>query len=90
MPTYSLVLFYDISNIPQKLYMEEQRRAIVNSFPDLTVEVVDSTDVRLSLYSTTPQRVPCLMIFKNNARMQTKHAKLQHSEAINWVRAFIQ
>lgn len=87
MPTYSVVIFYDKTNIPQKQYMTEQHHAIKNTFPNLTTELTDSDDSRLTLYSTLPQRMPALMVFKDGARMQTKHAKIAHTEAINWIRA---
>lgn len=90
MPSYKVVLFHDISNVPQQQYMTEQMNAIKNSFPDLTVELANSTDSRLALYSNISQRMPCIMVFKDNARMQVKHAKLQHPEAINWIRTFTQ
>lgn len=90
MPTYKVVLFYDTTDVPQQQYMKEQMNAIKNSLPELSVELAPSTDFRLALYSTIPQRMPCIMIFKNDARMQTKHAKLQHPEAINWIRSRIQ
>lgn len=90
MPSYKVVLFHDVSDIPQQQYMKEQQEAIKNLLPEITVELVDSTDPRLALYSTIAQRMPCVMIFKDNARMQVKHAKLQHSEAINWIRSRVQ
>ena len=89
MPTYKIVLFHDISDIPQQQYMNEQKNAIINSFPDVTVELANSADPRLALYSNISQRMPCIMVFKGEARMQVKHEKLGHPEAINWVRSLI-
>ena len=83
MPNYKVVLFTD--SIHQQ-YMTEQQEAIKKAFPDLTVELVDYTDSRFALYGTK-QRVPCIMTFKGDARMQSKHAKLQHVEAVAWVRS---
>jgi len=83
MPNYKVVLFTD--SVHQQ-YMTEQKQAINNSLPDLPVEVVDHTDSRLAKFSDK-NRVPCIMVFKDEARMQTRHSKLQHSEAVNWIAA---
>jgi len=85
MATYSVVLFYAESDDTQQQYMTEQQSAIQKAHPTLSVEVVSSTDSRLSLYGKYPERTPCILILKNGARMQAKHAKLQHTEAINWI-----
>jgi hypothetical protein len=83
MPNYKVVLFTD--SVHQQ-YMTEQQQAINSSLPDLPVEVVDYTDSRFAAFSDK-NRVPCIMIFKDEARMQTKHSKLSHSEALNWITA---
>ncbi len=83
MPNYKVVLFTDSINLQ---YMIEQKQAINNSLRDLAVEVVDYTDSRLAKFSDK-NRVPCIMVFKDEARMQTRHSKLQHSEAVNWIAA---
>lgn len=90
MPTYKVVLFYDISNSTQQQYMKEQQQAIKNSLPEISVDLTDSNDSRLSLYGKYPDRTPCILILKDGARMQAKHSKLQHSEAINWIRSRVQ
>ena len=83
MPNYKVVLF---SDLVQLQYMTEQKQAINNLLPDLAVEVVDHTDSRLAKFSDK-NRVPCIMIFKDEARMQARHSKLSHSEAANWIAA---
>lgn len=83
MPNYKVVLFSDLVHLQ---YMTEQKQAINDSLPDLPVEVVDYTDSRLAKFSDK-NRVPCIMIFKDEARMQTRHSKLSHSEVVNWIAA---
>ena len=83
MPNYKVVLFTDSIN---QQYMTEQQQAIKNSFSDLAVEVVDYTDSRFAKFSDK-NRIPCIMIFKDEARMQARHSKLSHSEAVNWINA---
>ena len=83
MSNYKVVLFTDSVN---QQYMTEQQQAIKKSLPDLAVEVVDYTDSRLTKFSDK-NRVPCIMVFKDEARMQARHSKLSHSEAVNWITA---
>lgn len=90
MATYKAVFFYDVNDPTQQQYMTEQMNATKNSLPDLAVELVDSNDSRLTLFSAKGSRVPCIMIFKGGARMQAKHAKLQHDAAINWIQSRVQ
>jgi hypothetical protein len=87
MATYKAVFFYDVNDTTQQQYMTEQMSATKNSLPDLSVELADSNDPRLTLYASKGSRVPCIMVFKGDARMQAKHAKLQHEAAINWIQS---
>lgn len=82
MPNYKVVLFTD--SIHQQ-YMTEQQEAMKKAFPTITIELVDHTDSRFALYGAR-QRIPCIMTFKDDARMRSRHAKFQHDEAIAWVR----
>ena len=86
MPSYKLVLFSD--NINQQ-YMSEQKKAIENAIPSLVTELSDSDDSRLALYAKHPNRMPCLMLFKDDARMQSRHTKRSHEEIINWIKTII-
>jgi len=90
MPTYKVVLFHDVANIPEKQYMSEQKNAIQNSLPSLTVELANSGDARLAKYTTNPTRMPCIIVFKDDARMAVKHAKLKHPDVINWIKARVE
>ena len=83
MSNYKVVLFTD--SVHQQ-YMTEQQEAISNSLSDLVIELVDYTDSRFAKFSNK-NRVPCIMIFKGEARMQSKYSKLSHSDAINWITA---
>ena len=86
MADYKVVFF---TNDLLRQYMNEQKLAIEKALPDVTTELADDNDSRLPLYSKTPKRMPCIMLFKNNARMLVKHAKRQHSEIVDWVKAAI-
>lgn len=86
MPKYKCVLFSD--SVTQQ-YMIDQEQAINLALPDVTTEQAGSDDSRLALYSKTPTRMPCLMIFKDGARMQTKHAKRGHDQIITWIKTIV-
>lgn len=86
MPSYKCVLFSDSVT---KQYMIEQEQAINLALPNVTTEQANSDDSRLALYSKTPTRMPCLMIFKDGARMQTKHAKRDHDQIIAWIKTIV-
>ena len=86
MATYKVVFF---TNDLHRQYMNEQKIEIENSLSNVTTELAEETDSRLSQYSKTPDRMPCIMLFKDNAKMLVKHAKRQHTEIVDWIRAAI-
>ena len=86
MANYKVVFF---TNDLLRQYMNEQKLAIENTLPDVTTELAEDNDSRLALYSKTPKRMPCIMLFKDEARMLVKHAKRQHSEIVDWIEAAI-
>lgn len=86
MASYKVVFF---TNDLLRQYMNEQKLAIENALPDVTTELAEDNDSRLSLYSKTPKRMPCIMLFKDDARMLVKHAKRQHTEIVDWIKAAI-
>ena len=86
MANYKAVFF---TNDLLRQYMNEQKLAIENALPDVTTELAEDDDSRLALYSKTPKRMPCIMLFKDNARMLVKHAKREHSEIVDWIKAAI-
>ena len=83
MPNYKIVLFSDPVTTQ---YMKEQEQAINNAIPNITTEQATHEDSRLQLYSNKSSRMPCLIIFKDGAKMQIKHAKRNHSEIISWIK----
>ena len=70
-------------------YMIDQELAINLAIPQVATEQATHEDARLALYSKTPSRMPCLMIFKDGARMQTKHAKRSHEEIVIWIQSIV-
>ncbi len=86
MPTYKVVLFSD--SIHQQ-YMNEQQRAINDALPDVTTEVANHEDSRLALFAKHATRMPCIIIFKDGARMQSRHAKRDHDKIVTWIRSIV-
>ena len=86
MPNYKVVLFSD--SIHQQ-YMIDQELAINDALPEVSTEQADYTDSRLALYSPTPTRMPALLVLKDGARMQIKHAKRTHEEIVTWIQSIV-
>lgn len=86
MPTYKVVLFSD--SIHQQ-YMIEQQQAINLALPNVVTELANHNDSRLALYAKHPTRMPCIMIFKDDARMQSRHAKRSHEEIVSWIQSIL-
>jgi len=80
------VLFSD--SIHQQ-YMIDQELAINLAIPQVATEQATHEDARLALYSTTPTRMPALLILKDGAKMQTKHAKRSHEEIVTWIQSIV-
>ena len=91
MPTYKVVLFADSSKSVQTQYMRNQQSAIQDAIPDLVVELVDETDPRLNRYSiqSRQNRVPAALVLKDDARVQMRNFKLEHPEAIKWIKGIM-
>ena len=87
--THKLVGFADSSNQTNVEYINTQLLTIANEFEGLQTEAADETDSRLSRYLKQPDRLPCLMLFKNNAYKAHIQAKLFDEKAIEWVRGAI-
>ena len=70
-------------------YMIDQELAINLAIPQVATEQATHEDARLALYSTTPTRMPALLILKDGAKMQTKHAKRSHEEIVAWIQSIV-
>ena len=71
-------------------YMIDQELAINLAIPQVATEQATHEDARLALYSTTPARMPALLILKDGAKMQIKHAKRSHEEIVAWIQSISQ
>lgn len=83
---HRLVGFANSSNSLITQYITDQLLAISNEIEGLATEMSDETDSRLLQYSNIPDRLPCLMLFKNNTYKKHIHAKLDTEQAINWTK----
>ena len=70
-------------------YIQNQLSAIANQISGLQTELASETDSRLQRYCKKPDRMPCLMAFKNDDQLNHVHAKFNEKEALAWVRGAI-
>ena len=84
--SHKLVGFAHSSNSMNTQYIKDQLLAIKNQIEGLATEFADETDSRLKRHSKTPDRMPCLMLFKNDTYKIHIHAKMTRDRAINWAR----
>ena len=82
---HKIVAFSDSNDLVNTEYMQTQLDAISITFPEVEIEHVNENDPRLALYSDTPDRLPCLMMFKNGARKRVTHAKFTERDFVEWV-----
>ena len=84
--SHKLVGFAHSSNSMNTQYIKDQLLAIKNEIEGLATEFADETDSRLRRHSKTPDRMPCLMLFKNDTYKTHIHAKMTNQNAINWTK----
>ena len=77
------------SNSQTSSYIQNQLSAIANEISGLQTEFSDENDSRLQRYCKKPNRLPCLMVFKNDVHLNHVHAKFNAAEALAWVRGAI-
>ena len=87
--SHKLIGFADSSNSVITQYIKDQLSAISNEIEGLATEISDETDSRLKRHSKTPNRLPCLMLLKNDSYKTHIHAKMTTDYAINWTKAKI-
>ena len=87
--SHKLVGFADSSNSVITQYITDQLSAIKNEIEGLATEISDENDSRLKRHTKTPERMPCLMLFKNDVHKTHINAKLSNEKAIEWTIAQI-
>ncbi len=70
-------------------YIENQLQSIANDISGIETELADENDARLKRYCRKWNRIPCLMVFKNDVHLNHVHAKFNAKEALTWVRGAI-
>lgn len=86
---HKLVGFAHSGNLTNTEYIKDQLQAISNEFDSLATEFADETDSRLQSYCRKPNRLPCLMLFKNDTYKSHIQAKLSFDRALAWVNSAI-
>ena len=80
-----IIAFSLSSDIVNTEYMQNQLDAISITFPEVQIEHVNENDPRLALYSNTPDRFPCIIMFRDGARKKVTHAKFTERDLVEWV-----
>lgn len=80
-----IIAFSLSSDIVNTEYMQNQLDAISIIFPEVQIEHVNEHDARLALYSSTPDRFPCIIMFRDGARKKVTHAKFTERDFVEWV-----
>jgi hypothetical protein len=80
-----IIAFSLSSDIVNTEYMQNQLDAISIIFPEVQIEHVNEHDARLALYSNTPDRFPCIIMFRDGARKKVTHAKFTERDFVEWV-----
>jgi hypothetical protein len=70
-------------------YIQNQLQSIADDISGLQTELANESDSRLQRYCKKPNRMPCLMVFKNDVYLKHVHAKFNATEALAWVRGAI-
>ena len=70
-------------------YIQNQLQSIANEISELEIELANEGDRRLQRYCKKPNRMPCLMVFKNDVHLNHVHAKFNATEAVAWVKGAI-
>lgn len=86
---HKLVGFAHSDNQSNVEYIKSQLSAIANDITGLQTEFANQNDSRLQRHTRKPDRLPCLMLFKNDSYKAHVHAKFSYQEALTWAKAHI-
>ena len=86
---HKLVGFAHSSNSLNTEYIKNQLSAIANKIEGLATEFANENDSRLATYCEKANRLPCLMLFKNDAYKTHVHAKFSNEKALEWTRVHV-
>ena len=86
---HKLVGFAHSSNSLNTEYIKSQLLAISNKIEGLVTEFANENDLRLAMYCEKANRLPCLMLFKDETHKTHINAKLSNEKAIEWTKVHI-
>ena len=86
---HKLVGFAHSSNSLNTEYIKKQLLAIANNIEGLATEFANENDLRLAMYCEKANRLPCLMLFKNDTHKIHINAKLSNEKAIEWTKTHV-
>ena len=86
---HKIVGFAHSSNSLNTEYIKSQLLAITNAITGLQSEFANENDLRLAMYCEKANRLPCLMLFKNETHKTHINAKLSNEKAIEWTKTHV-
>ena len=86
---HKIVGFAHSSNSLNTEYIKSQLLAITNAITGLQSEFANENDLRLAMYCEKANRLPCLMLFKNETHKTHINAKLSNEKAIEWTKSSV-
>ena len=86
---HKIVGFAHSSNSLNTEYIKSQLLAITNAITGLQSEFANENDLRLAMYCEKANRLPCLMLFKNDTHKIHINAKLSNEKAIEWTKTHV-
>ena len=86
---HKIVGFAHSSNSLNTEYIKSQLLAISNNIEGLATEFANENDLRLAMYCEKANRLPCLMLFKNETHKTHINAKLSNEKAIEWTKTHV-
>ena len=86
---HKIVGFAHSSNSLNTEYIKSQLLSITNAITGLQSEFANENDLRLAMYCEKANRLPCLMLFKNETHKTHINAKLSNEKAIEWTKTHV-
>jgi hypothetical protein len=82
--THKIVAFVPSDKTELQSYLTSQLSMLANNILNLETELADENDARHKRHSRTPDRFPCLMLFKDGVYKNHINSKMTDEYALQW------
>lgn len=83
---FKVIAIADSSNAQQTKYIRNQVNSIKNQLIDVEFIIENENSMLFNRHSRY-KRIPCYMVFKNNAYKTCKYGKVDNEYALEWIKA---